>query len=312
MYYHKRQVKPDLYLNGEIIPHSDNPTILGLTYDPTMTFKTHVEKISNKAEKKINTIKALSGTKFGQKKEDQTRLYKQYVRPSINYASAAWASQTSKTNIQKLQTKQNKALRAATGCISSTPIDHLHSETKVVPLKYHLNMRGTQFFNQATELNNHPCNDMTHQIQERQMLRYKTPAKYYKEHLERIPPADNMHKQIHTYFTNEAITSLTNNLLQAPPPEINEEEESLPREDRVILSRTRCGHLPQLRSYQNRIGATEVITCRSCHREPEFATHVFECPALQREREDNNIHSINDLWSNPRPAARFIKAALFP
>ena len=105
----ERQVKPDLYLNNHI-PNSDNPTILGLTFDPTLTYTPHIENICNKVDKKINTIKSLAGTTFGQQKEDQIRLYRQYIRPSLNYASPAWSGQTSKTNIKKLQTKQNKAL----------------------------------------------------------------------------------------------------------------------------------------------------------------------------------------------------------
>ena len=40
---HERTLKPDLFLNREIISYNDNPTILRVTFDPAMSFKPHRE-----------------------------------------------------------------------------------------------------------------------------------------------------------------------------------------------------------------------------------------------------------------------------
>ena len=72
-------------------------------------------------------------------------VYRQFIRTTLNYASMSWAPIASSSNIAKLQTIKNKALRIATGCLRPTQTDHLHDEAKVLKLSHHLDMSGTQF-----------------------------------------------------------------------------------------------------------------------------------------------------------------------
>ena len=73
-------------------------------------------------------------------------LNKQFVRPVLTYASSVWQPDLAQSHMQVLQRTQNSALRIATGCTRSTPTAHLHAETKVLPLKDYLELRGTQIF----------------------------------------------------------------------------------------------------------------------------------------------------------------------
>ena len=59
------------------------------------------------------------------------------------YASMAWSPDLAGTHVEALQRVQNSALRVATGCTKSTPVPHLHAETRVLPVRDHLDMRGT-------------------------------------------------------------------------------------------------------------------------------------------------------------------------
>src|SRR5437867_3673401 len=52
--------------------------------------------------------------------------YKTLILPVIEYASTIWSPVISDTNLQKLQTTQNSALRVITGCTSDTNTQHLH------------------------------------------------------------------------------------------------------------------------------------------------------------------------------------------
>ena len=51
---------------------------------------------------------------------------------------------TRSCSLGKLQTIQNYALRIATGCIMMTPIDHLHTEAKILKVDEHLKMLCSQ------------------------------------------------------------------------------------------------------------------------------------------------------------------------
>ena len=44
-------------------------------------------------------------------------------------------------DLKKLQVTENSALHIATRYTSSTATNHLHEETQVLPLKYHINIR---------------------------------------------------------------------------------------------------------------------------------------------------------------------------
>ena len=120
--------------------------ILGTTYDRGMTFKPNTTELANRAKPRLNVLKALTATSFGQQKESIINLYKQFIRPVLSYASMAWSPDLADSHTDTLQRVQNSDLRIATGCTKSTPIPHLHAETKVLPVKNHLDMRGTQFY----------------------------------------------------------------------------------------------------------------------------------------------------------------------
>ena len=63
-----------------------------------MTFSTHNNNIKAIATKKMNALKLLANTSFGQQKESLTLVYRQFVRTSLNYASPAWAPTISDSN----------------------------------------------------------------------------------------------------------------------------------------------------------------------------------------------------------------------
>ena len=55
-----------------------------------------------------------------------------------------WSPIIPKTNIKKLQTIQNTTLQIATGCTRNTNTQHLHNETKLLPMDTHLKLHATQ------------------------------------------------------------------------------------------------------------------------------------------------------------------------
>src|SRR2546426_449458 len=120
----------NLTINNTLIPAIRNPKILGLTLDTKLNFKEHTKLTKAKADKSINILKTLTFSKWGKQKETILATYKSLTRPIIEYASTIWSPIVKPTNIAKLQTTRNTALRIATGCTADTNTDHIHQETK--------------------------------------------------------------------------------------------------------------------------------------------------------------------------------------
>src|ERR1700755_3713229 len=115
---------PHVKLNNTLIPLNKFPKILGLTYDTHFTFSKHIQNITNIANRKLNIIRTLSHNNFSNKLTTLITVYKQFIRPTLNSASPAWYPATSPSNTEKLQKKQNTALRIIKGCTRTTPIQH--------------------------------------------------------------------------------------------------------------------------------------------------------------------------------------------
>jgi hypothetical protein len=82
------------------------------------------------------------------------------------------------------------ALKIITGCTQTTPTEHIHAETKILRLREHLDMRGTQFLAAATNDTEHPCHYMHNHTQTPRHIK-NAPEHYYNTILHSIPPPTN-------------------------------------------------------------------------------------------------------------------------
>ena len=96
-----------------ITPYRLHVKFLGLIFQNFLWFR-HIEYITNKARRKLNCLKILSG-KNKCNPETILHLYKVFIRPLMTYNHAAWANCTDATlsHIQRIETAAIKyALRA--------------------------------------------------------------------------------------------------------------------------------------------------------------------------------------------------------
>ncbi|KAF2359679.1 hypothetical protein FHG87_009559 [Trinorchestia longiramus] len=84
------------------------------------------------------------------------------------------------------------------------------------------------------------------------------------------------------------------------PPPISEQERSLPRSTRTLLSQLRSGQSRALNSYQARIGAAQHPTCSACGAVDHTTGHRFSCLNTP-----THLTSLN-LWLNPVSTATFL------
>ena len=148
-------------MRGEVVPFEPNPKLLGVTFDTMYTFSKHAKLTADKAKSKVNLMKALAGSTWGQDQETLSMTYKAIGRSVLEYAAPIWSPIISKSNWSKLQTTQNQALRIITGNVSMASETHLHRESKILPLKDHCDMISKQFL-LTNHIQDHPGFKHTH------------------------------------------------------------------------------------------------------------------------------------------------------
>ena len=301
---------PSIPFNNSTLPSEKNPKILGLTFDPTLTFCAHVDNIVERAKQGLTIMKALTGSTWGQQKGPLLTTYKATIRSLFTYAAPVWFPFVSPSNISKLQRVQNAAARIATGSVKLSAESHLQAETKMLPVRDHLSLLCCQHL--ATCLQpNHPSyptvradpgpRDMKKTLQQKfgdKVLRFCENGA--------IRDAKEVRQLLHTEFVESAIaTRPPNRVLGLPPPDIAEEEDSLPREYQTSLSQLRSDHCTSLNSYKHRIGASPTDACPSCHHSPHDTQHLFTCPAHP------TALGVRDIWERPAEVADFLATLPF-
>ena len=294
---------------GEKVPTVKKPKILGITFDGLLSFREHTKNLKSNIQSRNNILKALTGTSWGKEKEVIVNTYKATGQSLLNYCCPIWTPALSKTSWEDLQTAQNTALRVATGCHMMSDTDHLHSETKVMQVRQHCEMLSKQFL-LATQKSGHPnkvdLNSPPPPRQMKQTLKSKFGKEVKNISRPNLPEADykSRLKVIHTKSVKDLISSTTNKVLNARPPEISKTERDLPRATRSTLAQLRSGYSTYLNSYKARIDKTgsTVDKCPNCD-SSHTTSHLFNC------RQNPTSLTAKDLWKNPVKTARFLNLA---
>lgn len=209
--------------------------------------------------------------------------HKTIIRSVLEYGAPVWNSGISDSNWIKLQNIQNSALQIATGNHKMASLEHIHRETKVLPLKDHGQLLSKQFL--ATCHNPiHPCHEYLNQPSYKRNM--KKTILQHKEEVSQLmvksPTKDDIKSavaNIHTFEVQKTLNSYPpNKVLGSNPPGINIEEEELPRYVRSILSQLRSGYCNLLNCYRNRINDEIPNECPRCGATPHNTVHLFKCP----------------------------------
>ena len=125
---------PSLHLNGVQVYHSLNPKFLGVTVDQGLTFKEHTDQKTTMKGQRNNILRSLAGKTWGRNSKDLRSVHVTYTQPAAEYAVGAWGCFTSKSHMEKLETKQREAARIITGCCHDTKTEPLLAEAGLTPL----------------------------------------------------------------------------------------------------------------------------------------------------------------------------------
>ena len=157
-YYQYFTNKPQTHLplikyGSKVIRYEKNVKFLGLILDsPRLNWDPQIKELIKNCNSRLNLLKAVSAKTWGADKDTLLHLYKATVRSKIEYGCIAYSS-ASKTNLKKLEVIQNTAIRIATGCLKSTPVEALRCETTIPPIVDRIEELSLRYFIRARFLN---------------------------------------------------------------------------------------------------------------------------------------------------------------
>ena len=306
---HEANIHPIVKIKNKIVKLDQNPKILGIYFDKMHFFNHHATKTAAKANKKINILKALAGTTWGQDQETLLITYKSIGRSVLEYGSPIWSPAISDTSWDKLQRVQNKALKVATGTYHNASFQHIHRETKVLPLKEHGRMISEQYL-AACHLPGHPGQKHLGRPPSARPLK-KTHLNYKNSVSPLFPaqPDENSYKYVKKVIHTRSVESTINSyepskVLGRTPPPIHKEELTLSRKTRATLSQLRSGYSKMLNNYNHRLDNNIPDECPDCSLTPHNVEHLFNC-----QNKPTNL-TIESLWHEPRRTSIFLNLEL--
>jgi hypothetical protein len=106
-----RQPRPVPFL-GEPIEWVETARYLGVTLDTRLTWLAYVNQVRKRAAQRLGVLGPLLNRRSGLSAGNGVLLYKQLVRPMMDYSCVIWRS-GGRSHVQKLQVLHSKCLRIA-------------------------------------------------------------------------------------------------------------------------------------------------------------------------------------------------------
>ena len=287
-----------------MIPTTQYPKLLGVTFDSLFRFAKHATDVCTKLSTRNRILRALAGTSWGKDKETIVTTYKAIGRSVVNYAAPIWSPSLSDTQWSRLQSRQHNAVSTAIGCHQMAHPDHLHQEIKMLKVEQHNMLLTKQFALQCLNPE-HPVYVLASTAPPQ---RIRNTFRTYTSEVSPLAPEiwdprssrlalDRVHQLAVVDATeNQA----PNRVLETLPPPIHDSEKTLPRTTRCTLSQLRSGWSIMLQTYNARIQEGVSDICPDCHTSPHTTSHLFTCPA-----HPTTLTPI-DLWHRPVEVAHFL------
>jgi hypothetical protein len=111
---HQSKTQLQVYYKGSLIPLNKNPKYLGNIADTHLNSTPHGNEVQPRLDRRVQIMKAVGGTPWGQCIELLLATYKALVRPLIDFSCPIYYPNATQTTIKHLQTTQNAALRVVT------------------------------------------------------------------------------------------------------------------------------------------------------------------------------------------------------
>ncbi len=119
-------------MKDTLLPLEPHPVFLGITLDPKLNFKKHLESIENKIASRINLFRKVKSLKINQTKINSI-LFKSLIRSIFDYAFIILSCPTQRI-MGNLQRIQNRILRIIKYFPPRTRIADIHAHFRIMTL----------------------------------------------------------------------------------------------------------------------------------------------------------------------------------
>jgi hypothetical protein len=99
---------------GQPIEWVDSARYLGVTLDSRLTWRPHMVQVRKKASQRLSVLGCLLNRRSGFSIRNGVLLYKQLIRPMMEYACPIWRC-AARSYVEQLQALQSQVFRIATG-----------------------------------------------------------------------------------------------------------------------------------------------------------------------------------------------------
>ena len=148
----KNKNKFELNLTDGLIPYNTNPVFLGITFDEFLNFGKHTDNLLKRARKRLNIIKIYSHKSWHLSHVTLKGIYNAIIGSIFTYSFFAVA-RIAKTNLDRLQRVQNRAIRSIYRLEWTSPTDQIHSISNLVPVRDRLVSLGERYLTKAADNN---------------------------------------------------------------------------------------------------------------------------------------------------------------
>ena len=140
----RKDIEFALFLKGERVPYNPNPVFLGITFDEHLNFGDHFSKLRGRALKRLNIIKIFSHRSWHISKKTLINIYKALIGSIFDYSFFTIAS-VANSNLNLIQTVQNRAIRCIYKLKWDSPTGDLFRISGVLPIKDRFFQLGARY-----------------------------------------------------------------------------------------------------------------------------------------------------------------------
>jgi len=150
----RRFVQPQpVTLFGEPIECVDTTRYLGVNLDKGLTWSPHIDQVRKKTAQSMGMLGPLPNRKSYLSIRNGVLLYKQLIRPMMDYASPAWRS-AARSHVRRLQVLQSKCLRLPTGAPWYVSNRQIHEVLGVLLFADHIRALTASFDSKLADVGN--------------------------------------------------------------------------------------------------------------------------------------------------------------
>lgn len=131
---------PALKLENQELSYTNEIKFLGMIFDRTLTWRSHITYLKTSCSKVLNLMKTLANHDWGADTTTLLNIYKSMIRSRLDYGSTIYST-ASKTQLERLNPIQNTAIRIATGAFRTSPSHSLCCLSGELPLPYRRNLQ---------------------------------------------------------------------------------------------------------------------------------------------------------------------------